>query len=246
MKKRLSILIIMVLTLVLVTPVNANAIMFGHKERDESKIPAQATVELSNCTGILVKPEWILTAKHCEIENNSTVRIGLRGAKEKKTVRKVIDNPNVDVSLVKLSSPSHRAQPVSIYNTNKKLPVGTKTTAYGWGMTGFIYTWWLRKSQGEIVDNSPSFGLVPKRQGVTNRLNGWSKIMPGDSGGPLFVNNKLYGIVSGGGLANNVKTPFRNSWDFVNNMRAIKTPTETVYSPVNSFTPWMNNIIEKY
>lgn len=246
MIKRLSIMIIMVLTLVLITPVNANAIMFGHKERDESKIPAQATVELSNCTGVLVKPEWVLTAKHCEIEKDSTVKIGLRGSKEKKTVRKVINNPNVDVSLVKLSSPSRRAQPVNIYNTSEKLPVGTKTTIYGWGMTGFIFTWWLRKSQGKIVNNSPSFRLVPNRQGFTNRLNGWSKIMPGDSGGPLFVDNKLYGIVSGGGLANNVKTPFRNSWDFVNNMRAIKTPTETVYSPVNSFTPWMNNIIEKY
>lgn len=80
MIKRLSIMIIMVLTLVLITPVNANAIMFGYKERNESKIPAQATVELSNCTGVLVKPEWVLTAKHCEIENNSTVRIGLPAA----------------------------------------------------------------------------------------------------------------------------------------------------------------------
>ena len=240
MRRKLSIVLIIVLTLLLVSPADANAIMFGKKEFNSRNTLANATVKVENCTGVLVDNNWVMTAKHCKVQPNSEVKIGLHSKKEIKTVRKVIDHSSLDVSLLKLSSNVKSASPVKVLDTKEKLPIGTKTTAYGWGMTGFVHAWWLRSASGKIIDNDPYSSLIDNYQGTTNRLNGWSKIMPGDSGGPLFVNNQLYGIVSGGRLANNVKIPFRDSWDFVNTMRAIRTPTETHYSPSSHFKPWMD------
>lgn len=97
----------------------------------------------------------------------------------------------MDIALVKLEKPIHNIKPAEIYE-GEVLPYGSQTKAYGWGRAGFAWKPKLQTKTGKIV-SAPHFNTSYE----VNELDGNTKIIPGDSGGPIFYDGKLYGAVSG-------------------------------------------------
>lgn len=160
---------------------------------------------LSCGSAVVIDPEWIITAAHV-VENchSWTVNIG----DEKYNVEKMIIHPNYktdvfghdDIAVGKLSKKINLEYYPSLYTERDE--VGKVCSMAGWGFTGTFNTGVQkhdnkRRGGSNIIDKTERSVLVcspSKRNQKITELE--YLICSGDSGGGLFIENKLAGVHS--------------------------------------------------
>lgn len=144
------------------------------------------------CSGVLVNPDWMITAKHCPSSEVQFADGPLRsdGTRQVNRVKvdKAMDAPSGDVKLMHLATP----YPLAAY---PEMDLGYVA---GVGDTGVIYgvgtpnVGSLRRA-AVIVTGAGTDGFG----GPAVHVEGVSgSAQPGDSGGPLMINGKLVGVAS--------------------------------------------------
>jgi secreted trypsin-like serine protease len=162
------------------------------------------------CSGTIIAPTWVLTARHC-IQPHMSVRVGDVRLGSGTTATVVRSETRNDLALMNLAKP--------INTTFSKLasadpPVGATNEIFGWGMTCFngcqpspqLKTATVRVS-GFTQD---AFG---GRAIASRRING--NAWKGDSGGPEFFNGLQVGVAStadGRSIQNYGSVPFNRAW----------------------------------
>jgi len=168
-------------------------------------------VYLSGCTGTVVAPSWVLSAKHCSFGVGQSV-VSLRpSGNVSRTADIVVNHPNVDVVMLHLDTPFTDligatpfygttgdivSQIVAVYGYGAKAAsatcsVDTDCAAGQWCAGGSCLTGSSELRTGNLVTTA-----VNSIQFETQTNSSGQMILPGDSGGPAFLSSQLAGVNS--------------------------------------------------
>ena len=168
------------------------SIVGGHKASEA--YPFMAYI-VDGCTGSLIKPNWVITAKHCT-PGVASVRVGNNDRTKGKSVG-VIDevaHPYADVKLLKLAAPVSFT-PIPIGDP-AAATVGTATRLLGWGQTCAIagcgpMSTYNNEFDTSILVDSRCYRINAAQEICTDNPNEGGDCY-GDSGGPQIT--KVNGV----------------------------------------------------
>uniref|UniRef100_A0A182J1E2 Uncharacterized protein n=1 Tax=Anopheles atroparvus TaxID=41427 RepID=A0A182J1E2_ANOAO len=174
------------------------------------------------CSGTLIHPSYVLTARHCATGNLIAVRLGLRDLRDganshqmqEINIDKKIRSDFYDVALLRLSQPAwiegSMVRPICLpLFVNLRMNVPKKLTIAGWGVTEAGHpSDILMKAQSSVLNGSSSVkGCTKAHEICIGGENAHSHHCGGDSGGPYqaldVFNGSMrfvqFGVISHGG-----------------------------------------------
>lgn len=261
---------------IIITP-TANAFMmtdFAPADDATSRSIVQ-TGNLS-CTGVLIAPQYVLTASHCvastpygpvdKLPNEVLIGPDVEN-REKVAVESAVTHPVYDIALIKLKEDAQTI-PAKVYTEQQPLDLNAEISSYGWGTLAAaqsssdliskedissiqknVAANKVRKVEGNIVNGRVDIDengnpikndkgqivisrytsakgfdkMKDDNAGVNIKFTDPSKSVYGDSGAPIFSENTLYGILSGGLL----------------DIEQLNEGSTIVASPIYKILPWL-------
>lgn len=164
------------------------------------------------CSGTIIAPNWVLTARHC-LNGTMSVRVGSVYRNSGGVTRSVSATyARYDLALMRLSS-SVSTSYVTLASADP--PVGSTNSIYGWGMTcysGCSASTQLKTASVQVTSTSVT-DAYGGRAIRSTRING--NAWRGDSGGPEFYNGQQVGVAStanGTTIQNYGSVAYNRSW----------------------------------
>jgi secreted trypsin-like serine protease len=185
----------------------ANAIIGGSTER--INLPWASAVLGSDgalsCSGSLIAPQWVVTAKHCIPSSVSAkIRVGSNDHTSGGTVVGIsrrVGSPSGDVGLLKLSTAVSYA-PVSIAANSPSRGAAIKLMGWGVASENGEPPKLLKELNTQVIADSGcrSDDILGSKE-ICVKVTTRSTACFGDSGGPALVEGQLVGADSRGGDA---------------------------------------------
>jgi hypothetical protein len=178
-----------------------------------SPTPQRAIVSIGGCTGTVVAPRWVLSAKHCGFTVGRQVTSVRPTGNITRTVDRVVAHPTIDGVMLHLATAFTDIPAVTLGSGTTASLIGQSVTCYGYGARSAVApvngqcpssAWWIPTDSNVCLlsDSSLRFGSNTTRANATvgyfeTFMNVAGQMtVPGDSGGPCFRGSSLVGINS--------------------------------------------------
>jgi len=148
------------------------------------------------CTGTAIDPHWVITARHCveaAAKPGGSVRTG-QGENQKvfKVDRHEVA-PRGDIALLHTTEDMGLSTYATVADT---VPSG-EVNIYGWSSDGSGGSTRLPAAEATVRGESP-LALLDAPTALDVALKNGARIQPGDSGGAIFSDGKVAGVMSAG------------------------------------------------